>query len=125
MDGIRHPARSAALGLWTTLALFTAVVASRRFAGAYTGPLPSEALTMAVILALTASLGALWLFRRDQPRGASGDPALAKAGLLEELKPWLPEMTAWALPTLFSLVVAAQATSAQAGNWCARGRPPP
>ncbi|HET6424026.1 MAG TPA: hypothetical protein VFG20_10110 [Planctomycetaceae bacterium] len=96
-------ARSTALGLWTTLALFTAVVASRRLAGAYAGPLPNGPLTIAVFLAVTTSLLAWRLFRRHEPRGgtSTGD--------------WLPEMIAWALPTLFSLVIAVQATPAQAG----------
>ncbi len=99
----QHPQRSAAIGLWTAVALFTAVVASRRVAGAYLGPLSTPALIMAVILAGSASVAALWLFRQNQPR-TDDKPA-----------DWLPEITAWGLPTLFSLVIAARATPGQGG----------
>lgn len=114
MDGNTQHTRAAALGLWTTLALLTAVVASRRFAGAYTGPLPTGVLAVAVLLAVTASVAALWLFRRD--RSAKGDPALGKAGLPGDIIAWSPEITAWGLPTLFTLTIAAQPTAAQLGT---------
>ncbi len=104
MDGIRQPARSTALGVWTTLGLFTAVIASRRFAGAYTGPLTTGAMLVAVTLAATTALTALWLFRRDQPRTDSSPAA------------WLPELMAWGLPTLFSWVISPQATAGQLGT---------
>ncbi len=137
MDGKSLNSRSAALGLWTALVLCTAVVASRRLAGAYTGTLPTAALSIAVILAVTVSVVALWLFRRDQPRtcqrrtSATGSASVlpSEQPLSQSLKSalaepvahvwpiikWLPELTAWGLPTLFSLVIAASATPAQSG----------
>ena len=104
MDGKPLNSRSAALGLWTTLVLCTVVVASRRISGAYTGPLPTAALMVAVLLAIVTSMAALWMFRQNQPRADCSLPA------------WLPELTAWGLPTLFSVVIAAGATPAQAGT---------
>ncbi len=104
MNGKTLNSRSAALGLWTALALCTTVVASRRLSGNYTGPLPSGALFVAVMLAGATSLTALWLFRRNLPR--------------TEKSPldWLPEGIAWGLPTLFAFVIAAGATPGQTGG---------
>lgn len=113
MDGTAKPSHSAALGLWTTLGLFTAVLASRRFAGAYTGPLPTGVLAVAVLLAVTASGVSLWLFRRGRSKD---DPALRKAGLPGDIRAWLPEITAWGLPTLFAVTISAQPTAAQLGT---------
>lgn len=104
MDETLPHGRSAALGVWTTLALFTAVVASRRIAGVYTGPLPTGVLMVAVLLATAVSFAALWLYRREISRATTAPHA------------WLPEVTAWGLPTLFSLVIAAQPTAAQLGT---------
>lgn len=104
MDRQSPPYRSAALGLWTALALSTVLVASRRYSGAYAGPLPTAALVVAVLLAVTMSLASLWLFRRDQSRTHSTVIA------------WLPELTAWAIPTVFALVIAAAAAPAQLGS---------
>lgn len=104
MDEKSPHGHSAALGIWTTLVLFSVVAASRRVAGAYTGPLPAGALVTAVLLASSASLIALWLFRQVRPRTELS------------LQSWLPELTAWGLPTLFSLVVAAQPTAGQLGT---------
>lgn len=104
MDEKSPHGRSAALGVWTTLALFTAVVASRRVAGAYTGPLTAAGLSVAVLLAALASCVALWMFRRDDRR-SEHSPLV-----------WLPELTAWSLPTLFALVITAQPTAGQLGT---------
>lgn len=95
--------RSLALGAWTALGLCSAVVASRRAAGAYAGPLPPAALLSAVALAAAASLGALWLLRTGRPRPTVTSPSDSV------WRRWAPEVTAWLLPTTFALVIAAGA----------------
>ncbi len=104
MDGKSLNTRAAAVSLWTVLVLTTVVVGSRRFSGAYTGPLPIPALIVATLLAVAGSLLALGLFRRHSPREDS------------LLIAWLPELITWGLPTLFVSVIAAGATPTQAGT---------
>lgn len=105
MPDLASNGRSLAMGLWTALALSTVLVASRRFTGAYTGPLPVAVLIAAVTLAVAISLTALGLLRITRPRPSKLTWSEA-----------LPELTAWMVPTLFTLTMAAGATAGQLGS---------